>query len=59
MSTNKPKPEKDKNKDVRIRLPHSTVDKLDVKAKICGLSRNALVQLLINQYINGQIELKL
>ena len=59
MSTNNQKTKKDKNKDVRIRVPQSTVEKLDAKAKTCGLSRNALAQLLINQYINGQIELKL
>lgn len=59
MSTNNKKTEKDQNKDVRIRLPQSTVDKLNAKAKTCGLSRNTLAQLRIHKYINGQIELKL
>ena len=48
-----------KNKDIRIRIPQITLEELDVKAKTYGLTRNALILVLINQYLKGQIEIKL
>ena len=48
-----------KNKDIRIRIPQITLEELDAKAKTYGLTRNALILVLINQYLKGQIEIKL
>ena len=48
-----------KNKNIRIRIPQITLGELDAKAKTYGLTRNALILVLINQYLNGQIEIKL